>query len=245
MKLTIHHFETLPSTQTSAKAYVLEGATEGTVIIADSQTDGYGRENRIWHSNAGNLTASIVLMPRTHEGAPALKDYGQLGIIFGSAIREGIIDAFADAKDLKLKWPNDGFIQGKKLFGVLCEVFEDAVIVGIGVNVNHVPENSQDIAISLSDIASIKQEVDVSSIFHSILKVLFKNYRTWLSGDFASLKLKWEENALYLGQRVERTVVSKENPDTQNTIIGCFRGLAEDGAMILIDENGTEHLIYT
>ena len=83
MKFTIHHYSELESTQTSAKYFLLEEkAEEGTVIIADEQTIGYGRQNRKWESPVGNLYFSVILKP---EDKP-LSDYGQLGFVVAVAV---------------------------------------------------------------------------------------------------------------------------------------------------------------
>jgi BirA family biotin operon repressor/biotin-[acetyl-CoA-carboxylase] ligase len=103
MKLAIEHFESLPSTQDSAKAFVLDGAGEGTIVVANSQTAGYGRLDRTWQSPEGNIYASIVLAPNDHTGAPQMASYGQLALAAGLAILKGI-NAVAPIP-VQLKWP--------------------------------------------------------------------------------------------------------------------------------------------
>ncbi len=242
MKLDIHHFESLPSTQDSAIAYLADGACEGLVIIADEQTAGRGRYDRTWQSLKGNLLTSIVLEPSSHEQAPPLKDYGQLGIVIGVAIRQAIVDYATslqkDVSSLQLKWPNDGLYNGAKLFGLLIENVEGFLVVGIGLNVNESPD--LDYATTcLKNILKESDALDLTPVFHSVLKSVFAYYRRWLKGEFQQIAAEFEAVAYQLGSEIERLDAA-----ASKTIKGVFDGLAADGAMRLRVE-GKEVLVYS
>jgi len=112
------------------------GIIEGTVVITDKQTAGKGQQGNSWESEPGkNLTFSLVLKP----GFLQVKQQYQLN----KAIALGIWDALKEIseKDIKIKWPNDIMVAGKKLCGILIEnsISANSIqqsIVGIGLNVN-------------------------------------------------------------------------------------------------------------
>ena len=120
---------------------------EGAVCIADQQTHGRGRQGRSWHSETGTgLYLSILLKPNLSAEKLALITL-MAGVATVSAIEQQI-----PSVPLKLKWPNDILLNGKKLSGILCEyVPGTAVIVGIGINLNQTcfPEDIKNIATSL------------------------------------------------------------------------------------------------
>jgi BirA family transcriptional regulator, biotin operon repressor / biotin---[acetyl-CoA-carboxylase] ligase len=107
------------------------GAPEGIVLAAESQTAGRGRLGRRWVSPPrAALTFSVLLRP---SGVPpGSKGWVPLlaGIAVASALR-------AEARvDARLKWPNDVLVQGAKVAGILAEQSGDAIVVGTGINVS-------------------------------------------------------------------------------------------------------------
>lgn len=136
------HYESIESTNITAKQWAKDGAVEGSLVVADTQTLGKGRLGRAWDSPVGvGLWLSIVLRPNFRVDKVA-----QLTLIAGVAMSEAI--EAVTGLDTKIKWPNDIIINKKKVCGILCEmqVKENKiqyVIAGIGVNVNNLdfPEN--------------------------------------------------------------------------------------------------------
>ncbi|AEH50969.1 biotin--[acetyl-CoA-carboxylase] ligase [Pseudothermotoga thermarum] len=121
----------------------------GTVVVAEVQTKGRGRNNRTWVSPEGGLWFSILFKPKkkvkptffTKAACVAInKALNQIGV------------------ENKIKWPNDIYVKAKKLCGILTEtIFEGqhpkVIICGIGINVNNqIPEELSDKAVSLSQI---------------------------------------------------------------------------------------------
>jgi len=132
------------STNADAVEQAGEGAPEGFTVVADEQTVGRGRLGRTWSSPWGaGLAMSVVLRPRMPEEA-----WGWLPLITGLAV----VDALAaQGVEAALKWPNDVVIDGdardgspgpRKLAGLLAERAGDAVVVGIGVNVDLTAEEA-------------------------------------------------------------------------------------------------------
>ena len=126
------------STNADALALAREGAPEGTVVVADEQTAGRGRLGREWVSapGAGLWCSTLIRMP-------ASGGRGLLPLLAGVAVAEAVRRHGVEAS---LKWPNDVVIDGpaldgtpgpRKLAGILAESDgEDAVVIGIGVNVS-------------------------------------------------------------------------------------------------------------
>ena len=140
MDWRIHFLPVVDSTNRLALKLAREGAAEGTVVFADCQTRGRGRLQRVWQSPPGcNLYASFLLRPAI---APA--DAARITLTAGVAVAE-MISLFCP-EGVGLKWPNDVLIRGRKVCGILTEMKTtgralDAVVVGIGLNVNIAAED--------------------------------------------------------------------------------------------------------
>jgi BirA family transcriptional regulator, biotin operon repressor / biotin---[acetyl-CoA-carboxylase] ligase len=125
------------STNDDAKEAARAGVASGATFVADAQTSGRGRLGRSWHSPPGaNLYASFVLRP-----AIPPSELGWVPLAAGLAVLEAIRPRIeAGEERLRVKWPNDVLLDGRKLAGVLseAEITEQAphfVVVGIGINV--------------------------------------------------------------------------------------------------------------
>ncbi len=123
------------STNDDAKRAAKEGAPAGALFLAESQTAGRGRMGRAWLSARGeNLLFSVLLRP----SCPPAR-VPPLALVAGLAVRDAVAKVVGEG-EVKVKWPNDVLVRGKKIAGVLVESTVvgsrvDAVIVGIGLNV--------------------------------------------------------------------------------------------------------------
>ena len=133
---TIHHFLETGSTNDVACQFAEEGAEEGTLVLAEEQTQGRGRLGRSWLSERGaGIYASILLRPVLKP-----RDAAVLTLVAAVAGSEAIEQACGLRADIK--WPNDLLLSGRKCCGILSEMQTERddiryVIVGIGINVNH------------------------------------------------------------------------------------------------------------
>ena len=127
----VRWFPSIDSTMTIAAQLAQEGCPSGTVVGADQQTAGTGRQGRSWHSAPGaGLYVSIVLrLDLGKESIPLLM------LALGIATQQAIAEVSGLAPDLR--WPNDVLLQGKKCAGILANMEGDAIIAGIGINVSH------------------------------------------------------------------------------------------------------------
>ena len=145
----VHYFRT-DSTNAVALKLAAEGAEHGTVVVAEEQTAGRGRLGRVWYSekSSGIYTSIILRPPLSPAAAPVLT------LMAGLAAQKAVISATGLAVDIR--WPNDLLVNGKKVCGILTEMSAEvdrlhAVVLGIGMNVNHslMPAALEDIATSL------------------------------------------------------------------------------------------------
>ncbi|MCX6624947.1 MAG: biotin--[acetyl-CoA-carboxylase] ligase, partial [Acidobacteria bacterium] len=109
----------------------LADCPSGTVVGADEQTSGHGRFGRPWHSERdAGLYFSIVLRP-----AIAMADIPVVTLALGLAVAGAI--AGECGVECDLRWPNDVLIGERKCAGILTELHGEAVVAGVGINVNH------------------------------------------------------------------------------------------------------------
>lgn len=138
---------------------------------------------------------------------------------------------------VKLKWPNDILLNGKKLAGILCEYIPGtAVIVGIGINLNQTcfPEDIQDIATSLK--LATGNTVNRAKIVLSLLESLDREYEEFLQEKRTHLVKKWTDRTDMFGKTV--TVHQKGN-----SLTGIAVGLDPEGKLILQTPNGKQQLL--
>jgi BirA family biotin operon repressor/biotin-[acetyl-CoA-carboxylase] ligase len=130
----IHYFKKTISTQEVAKKLAMEGAREGTTVIAEMQTGGKGRRGRAWHSPPGGIYLSILLRPRISPTQAPL-----LTLLAGVATARVLRHLYG--LKAELKWPNDVMVGDRKICGILTEMGAETEIVnycimGIGINAN-------------------------------------------------------------------------------------------------------------
>ncbi len=185
---TIERYDSVSSTQDILKAKAENGdVPEGTVVTAIEQTKGRGRQGRTWVSPAGNLYLSLLLKPDC-----GLQDIAQLSVLLSLAVGQTVKNVTPEDKnDIKLKWPNDIIMNGKKCAGILLETGItssklDWLAAGIGINLNHAPE---DTGISLNSIGpdKITTEKLTQGLLHNISNI----YMLWRDEGFPPIRQKW------------------------------------------------------
>ena len=221
------------STNADAFRMAEAGAVEGTVVVADYQTDGKGRRGRIWLSPAGvNLYCSVVLRPpiMPHE-AP------QLTFLSAVAVARAIEQTAGCAP--VIKWPNDILIDGRKIAGLLNEMSAETdgvnfVILGIGVNLNMTADQfPDDLRFPASSLFVESGARVVRSRFAAcMLNELDRLYADFLSVGFLPVREEWQRRCNANGRRV---VVSDDGMDR---ISGLFAGIDADGALLLQSDDG-------
>lgn len=232
---TKRHFETCASTNDLAAAWARDKhnpAPDGGVVVANSQDAGRGRQGRSWHSPPGeNLYFSCVLRPQL----PASK-VPPITLCAGLAVCE-IVNTLGVAASIK--WPNDVLVGRNKLAGVLTEMSTrsqnvDAVIVGIGLNVNTL-EFPADL-----EATSIRQQTgkthDRSAVLDKILQAMDVWIQRYCAHGVTVLAKAFEQHSLLTNKEVSVKIAGA-------LVVGRVVSLAEDGSLLVQDRTGTTHKV--
>jgi len=229
----IFFFSEIDSTNREAHDRARGGAREGTVILADYQSRGKGRLGRSWESPPGaNLYLSIILRPPI-----SLSHAPQITLLAGVAAARAL--SAVSGLECLVKWPNDIFLRGKKLAGILAEMEGEGskvqfVILGIGVNVNwrreDFPADLGGTATSLH--AESGKEISRAGAAAGLFRELEKEYTAFIREGFsARLREEWNRLSWINGKQV--TLSSPEG-----ALCGRAVGLDTDGALLLLDGEG-------
>jgi len=195
-------FEEISSTNFKAKELALKNEEHGTIVISQVQKKGRGRFERTWESPEGGLYFSIILKPKIETlKATLLPLIGALSVC-------NTISSIADLY-VKIKWPNDVLINGKKVCGILLESESEKnnlkyVILGIGINLN------TDMSILSPDIklisTSISNEIGIKLNYFDFLNKLLINldkyYKMFVEEKFESIIKEWKNNSDTIGKKV-------------------------------------------
>ena len=228
------------SLSTNADAFRLaeQGAAEGTVVLADSQTGGKGRRGRVWSSPAGvNLYCSVLLRPVIMPNeAP------QLTFLSAVAVARAIEQTTTLIPEIK--WPNDLLVSGKKVAGLLNEMSAETdginfVILGIGVNLNmtadQFPNDLRHPATSLFLESGIR--VDRSQFTGTMLRELDRLYADFRVYGFGPVREEWQRRCNARGRQV---LVNDSGTECTG---GRFIGIDSDGALLLQSDDDKQHRI--
>ena len=225
------------STNIAAKSWAEQGAVNGAVVVADLQTHGRGRLGRAWSSPSGTgLWLSLVLRPRLEpERAP------QISLTTAVATCAALQ---ALGYQAGIKWPNDIYIDGRKICGMLTEMHGSMesvewVVVGIGINClnKDLPPEIQDVATSLA-LAEPDRPVIRAQVAAELLNHLEKYYTILYEQGFAEIRRVWLANNITLGRRVKISTLNE-------TFFGEALDMKEDGSLLVKREDGGEFTLVT
>ena len=222
-------YDELDSTNAEGRRQAEAGEAGPLWITAATQTAGRGRRGRTWDSGQGNLAATLLLRP-----ARPLAEWPQLS--FAAAIATADMAArFAPWSVIAVKWPNDVLADGRKLSGILLETagpssMDQALAIGIGVNLKTYPTETEFPAISLGALGARPPLPDEAL---ALLATGFAGwYEVWLAEGFAPIRDAWLARAAGLGQRIRARL-----PDMERS--GIFEGIDADGALLLNEAGRT------
>lgn len=220
-------FPSIPSTMDVARKVAREGAAEGTVIMAKTQTAGRGRLGRVWLSPEGSLAMSVILKPSL-DALPKLIMLASLAVVISIKKVTGL--------QAHIKWPNDVLIRGKKVCGILIENEVKGkqvafAIVGIGININFDPTAFPEIShIATSLSYELGREIPQTEFISVLLDSLEQLYLETRAG--AAIYKEWRDNLETLGKWIQ--------VKTGNTIEqGIAEIVTENGNLILRRPDGS------
>lgn len=237
---------TVDSTNREARTRSRSGEAGPLWITAETQIAGRGRGDRSWFSPPGNLYASLLM----REPAPASR-VPELAFVAALAVRDAIAAASpALAPQLALKWPNDVLLGEGKCAGILIEGEHQAsaamsVIIGIGVNCAHYPENpgavqpraGEPILYPATALSAHGAEVSPEQLFAALSATMLSRLAQWDHGrGFDGILSDWLGAARGIGEPIRvRTGVGERT--------GRFFGVDASGRLMLGLSDGRTELI--
>lgn len=220
------------STNDEAGRLARAGARHGTVVIAETQRAGRGRDGRPWASPPGlGVYLSAVLRPPL-----PLVDVPPMTLAIGIGLCDAIRATGAPAC---LKWPNDALVGTRKLAGVLVEAQSqgprlEAVIIGIGVNIaGALPAEVAGLAITLEEAA--RAPIDREAFIATLLANVERWVDRYIAMGLEEIIPAWQD-------RMARGLAARAIVDGA-PLVGEVAGLDDDGALLLRDERGTIHRV--
>ena len=229
--MAIQYVGEVTSTNTLLKQMALDGAPDGTVLVADRQTGGHGRFGRAFFSPDGGLYMSVLLRRKIPTEEVCL-----LTVAAATAAAEAAESLCGQS--VAIKWVNDLYLNGKKVCGILAEAMTDpvsgesATVVGFGVNIappqGGFPHELQAVAGALLP----KSRADARDVLAKEIASRFLRYaadlpaRAYLAGYRARMLLQGREITYLEGEQSRRATVL---------------GVDDDGALLVRAADGKEH----
>ena len=231
--LTRTVYDSIDSTNEEARRRHAAGHGLPQWIAAHRQEKGRGRQGRDWSSPVGNLSATRLHL---FQGTPP--EAARLSFTVALAVAE-TVETMAPDVPVKLKWPNDVLLAGKKVCGILLESFgpsDDgklAIAIGIGINLAHHPDPTA----ANWPPTSIAAETGEVPAFDTALELLARNLDTRLAAttDFASIRRDWLARAANLGKEIQVRLPNE-------TLHGRFADLDAEGALVLEGAGGQRRI---
>ncbi|MFQ5520748.1 MAG: biotin--[acetyl-CoA-carboxylase] ligase [Candidatus Methylomirabilia bacterium] len=219
MGRAFHAVRVVPSTQDELRRLAEAGAPEGSVVVADHQTEGRGRQGRAWVDQPGaNLLVSVLLRPKI-----PMARVPQLSLLAAVATQEAL--TASSHLEIRVRWPNDLEVHRRKVAGILAEASSDGratvVMIGLGINVNQtefpdLPRRATSLALEAGRM------FDREALLEGLLDALNRWYTRYLRQGFVPVREAWLQSAHGLGGRI-----------TQGSVTGTAEGLDSDGALLV------------
>lgn len=232
--------QSLPSTNRYLREAEPQKAGRAHAVLAESQPEGQGRRGRGWIATPyRNIMLSISWYCETWPNHPA-----GLSLAFAVAVHQ-VLSGYLpkDSADLKIKWPNDILLNGRKLAGLLVDASGEAsggckLVFGVGINVVIADQDSTEIdqpwaQLQQPDSPALDRNLIAADVVSSLVEAIC----LYESQGFEPFRAYWNEQAAYVGRAVR---LSNE----QHTFDGVLKGVDETGALILETSSG-ERLSFT
>lgn len=228
----IHTYSEIDSTNVKAFALASEGAPEGTLVIAESQSKGKGRLGRRWYSVPGKgLNVSMILRPQIMpSSAPGLTMV--TAVAMAEALEQSGLSSY------EIKWPNDIIVDGRKAAGILSEIKTgpdviDFIVIGFGINLNSepsdYPEEIRDIACSIKD--HVKTEIDRCEFLGKFLINFETHYFNYIEKGFKDILDLWIDKSGIINKKIKVSLIN-------GSFTGIVKGVGDDGNLIVHTEDG-------
>jgi len=227
------------STNSAAMEWLHAGNRGRALFLAEKQHAGRGRRGRHWVSPMARSVYLSLVWPVADAGS-ALEG---LSLVTALGLLDGLEKLGLEKSErLRVKWPNDIWLDGAKLAGILSELHGSQtdschVVIGMGVNV-HLPASVRSmIGQPVSDLHALDSRgVDRNELVVAILTCLVENLQVLAERGFEVFREQWQARDLFHQQCVEVT-------DGKQTTVGLVTGVSSTGALLLQTETGERQLI--
>jgi BirA family biotin operon repressor/biotin-[acetyl-CoA-carboxylase] ligase len=239
--LPIFTYTSIDSTNTKAKELASKGAENGTMVIADYQTQGRGRLGKDWLSSSGRgLYCSIIVRPDIQIDA-----YPQITLVAGVALAQ-YFEKLINRK-IQLKWPNDIFIGNRKCAGILTESalpgdFKGRyAVIGIGININHkLTDFPQELRSKVTSLYLQKEMLfDITTIGQEVRDMVLEQLSLYEKNGLKHIIGQWKERDFLKGKKTQW--VSSQ----RKLIIGTALGIDDKGLLYVEDDKGIIHEVLS
>lgn len=233
----VKYFDEITSTNQYAKRIGEEGAPEGTLVVADEQTQGKGRSGRVWSTPHGTAIAmTLLIRPKLPPASISM-----VTLVMGLAVARACRELYH--LPVGIKWPNDVVIHGKKLCGILTELSAEMmsvnyVVIGTGINVN-VKEFPEEIRKTATSIAlELGHETGRAELIASCMEYFEVYYEKFIqAGDLSPLMEEYNELLLNRDQKVRVLEPGRE-------YTGTALGINQNGELLVVREDGSRTAVY-
>ncbi|MCL4558642.1 MAG: biotin--[acetyl-CoA-carboxylase] ligase [Deltaproteobacteria bacterium] len=224
------YYDSVDSTNTLISGLARGGAGEWTVVVADSQSEGRGRQGRVWHSPPGvNIYTSFMVKPDiSYKHVPAMSLLA--GMVVATLVEQ------CTGMPAEIKWPNDILVKGRKVSGILLDLLSDdhsgnCVVVGIGINVNAdasvYPGSLAETSTSLLLLTG--RTFDRAEMLVSLYSLFYKWYKVYAGHPgFDGIREQFMQRFRMIGEHV-RIMSGPE------TLVGVVEGIDEYGGLVVMD----------
>ncbi len=227
----------IDSTNARAKDLAAKDAPEGTLVLSEAQKKGRGRRGRYWFSPPGEgIYVSLILRP---DISPI--EVPKITLLAAVAMAEPLFHL--TPLDIRIKWPNDILVKGRKLAGILTELSADTevtnfVVVGLGLNVNmpRFPPELERVATSVfMETGTYYSRI---TLLREYLRQFERHYDILLTAGFGPVLKRWRELADIIGRRILVEMIN-------DRCIGTVKEIDDHGVLILEDEKGGSRRILS
>lgn len=233
----IYYYPDTDSTNIRAKELGEKGAPHGTLVVAGQQSAGRGRRGRGWESPPGcSIYMSILLRP---EFLPSKAP--MLTLIMAYSVAKAL--RACTGMEVKIKWPNDIVLNGKKLVGILTEMsteidYINHVVIGVGVNVN-MASFSEEIAKTATSLRIETGEIiKRSTLIVEMMKHFEKNYEMYLKTEDLS-GIREAYNGLLVNCGKEVRILGAREPYQAVAL-----GINDSGELLVRKQDGSQEAVY-
>ena len=231
----VYYFEEIDSTQNFAQQIALNKNENGTIVIAEKQTDGKGRLERKWTSPKGGIWFSLIIHPEFNVSNSTIVP------IAGAVALAKSIKSVLDV-DVSVKWPNDITLNGKKVAGMLVDASVQAnnidyLILGVGINFD-IDSKKLEKKSNFYGVSSLRKKDDITPPKLLLKEFLVQFEKTLVQlnkGEKSKIIKEWMKKA----DKLDKKIIIKTS---NGKISGIFQGIDNDGALKIKTNKGIKNI---